>query len=395
MQSVLIKISLVISFVFSSIAIQAQDIIVGNKVGLYSEILDEERELWVSLPRSYHDSLYVQSSYPVLYLLDPDYHFFSMVAVREALTGGLYNYMPEMIIVGITNTDRSRDLTPTNSAVIHSGKKIHTTSGGADNFLSFIENELIPFVDSKYRTNNYRILNGHSFGGLFTLYALQERPSCFNAYIVHDPSIWWDDMTLYKSAFKKQNSLNLNGKCLYLSMAFNQEQQKDRFRHSQSILEYKEGILGAFKERGLRYKFEYFSNEDHGTIFLPACYNALRYIYQGICLPVKEIPGNPDILTKHYNSVSDSLHFKLVPSEKLVKGIADYCLLRQEIESAEKLLQLNIQNYPKSAYAYLNLGKLYLKMNKADMAAEQFQLAKSLDATIVIPTLSEKLNNNQ
>lgn len=331
----------------------------------------------MSLPQSYQDSLCAPAFYPVMYLLDPAFHFHSMIAVREALTGGLYNYMPEMIIVGIVNNDRSRDMTPTNSSVIHSGKKIHETSGGAAHFLQFIEKELIPFVDRSYRTNGYRILNGHSFGGLFALYALQERPTCFNSYVVHDPSIWWDDRSIYKSALLLKDTIDLQGRCLYLSMAYNQTKEKDRYRHSQSILAYKNEVLEAFANRGLRYHFEYLSKENHGTIFLPASYNSVRYIYDGICLPVKEIPIRPALLMEHYRQVSDSICFKIEPPEGLVKKIADYCVLREELASAEKLLLLNIYNYPNSAYSYQALGELYIKMNKLQLAKEKFQEARS------------------
>ena len=387
MRHIFTRASLLLLFYILFHTISAQDIVVGHKFHFFSQILDEDRELWVSLPQSYHDSLYAPAFYPVMYLLDPEFHFHSMVAVREALTKGLYNYMPEMIIVGIVNTDRSRDLTPTNSSVIHSGKKIHETSGGADAFLMFIEKELIPFINATYRTNEYRILNGHSFGGLFTLYALQHRPTCFNSYIVHDPSIWWDDKTLYKSAQQLKDTINLAGRCLYLSMAYNQTKEKDRFQHSQSILTYKNNILEAFAGNDLRYRFDYLSKEDHGTIFLPATYDALRYIYDGICLPIKEIPTRPDLLMEHYLQVSDSIRFQIKPPEKLVKETADYCLLRGEFQSAEKLLLLNVKNYPTSSYAYWTLGHLYLKMNKNELAKDQFQKAESLNPAMKTPVL--------
>lgn len=367
--------------------VSAQEIVVGNKLNIDSQILGEKRELWISLPESYSDSTYAPASYPVMFLLDPEFYFEPMVGIRQALTGGMYNYSEEMIIVGIASTDRSRDLTPTNGFVIHSGKKIHETSGGAKQFLSFISDELIPFIDTNYRTNGYRLLNGHSFGGLFAMYVLEEEPQSFNAYLVHDPSIWWDDKTLYKSALQKWDDLNLDGITLYLSVAHNVEMEKDRFEHTQSILMYRDNILGHNTNNGLRYQSEYYENEDHGTIFLPAAYNGLRFVYDGICLPVKQIPDSPNLVNQHYKKLSEQLQFKVVPPEKLVDKIAAYCIQRERYDSAEQLLKMNRDNYPASWHACSALGELYMKQGDESRAGIAFQKAKKLNAYFSVPTI--------
>jgi len=342
------------------------------------------------LPQSYSDSIYAPGSYPVMYLLDPEYYFEPMVGIRQALTKGMYNYMEEMIIVGISNTDRSRDMTPTKGFVIHSGKKIHETSGGAKQFLSFISDELIPFIDSNYRTNGYRIINGHSFGGLFAMYTLQERPHTFNAYLVHDPSIWWDDKTLYKSAFQHWNNLNLEGISLYLSVAQNIEMEKDRFEHTQSILLYRDNILERRTGNGLRYKSEYYVSEDHGTIFLPAAYNAIRFLYDGICLPVKQVPDSPDLVHQHYKKVSKQLRYEILPSERLVDKVAAYCIQVESYDSARQLLEMNVENYPGSWHAYSALGGLYLKLGNEALAEKAFKEAQKLNADFSMPEILQQ-----
>lgn len=367
------------------IPVLGQEIVIGEKINLKSKILDESRELWASLPTSYSDSTYAPDSYPVMYLIDPDFYFKSMVAIREALTTGMYVDMEEIIIVGIGNTDRSRDLTPTNNFIIHSGKKIHESSGGANNFLAFISDELIPFIDSAYRTNGYSILNGHSFGGLFSLYALQTRPEVFNAYLVHEPSIWWDDRALYKSALSIWDTLNLQGKYLYLSMAYNEEKETDRYHHSQAIEDFTKIVLKNLPKNGLRYQFAYYENEDHGTIFLPASYNAIRDLYNGLRLPVKQLPEHPELIEQHYKMVSESLHFNIQPPEKLIDQIAGYCIMRKNFKNAKVLFQLNIKNYPNSAHAHFKYGEFLLKQEKTDAANSEFKVAKTLNPSIVLP----------
>ena len=104
-----------------------------------------------------------------------------------------------MIIVAIPNTNRVRDLIPTHSTKGNDGKDydFYQASGGTDNFLKFITNELAPKIESTYRTFPYRILIGQSFGGLTVLHALCTIPQAFNAYVAIDPSLWWDNLYSY------------------------------------------------------------------------------------------------------------------------------------------------------------------------------------------------------
>src|SRR3712207_3662198 len=119
--------------------------------------------------------------------------------------------MPEMIVVGISNTDRTRDLTPTRVARLPDNPNAgFPTSGGADKFLKFIETELIPMVESKYRTQPYRALAGHSLGGLFAVHTLVTKPELFNSYIAVSPSLQWDnyeEIDRVKEFFKTRKEL--------------------------------------------------------------------------------------------------------------------------------------------------------------------------------------------
>jgi predicted alpha/beta superfamily hydrolase len=192
---------LILLFVFITIRLGAQEVNI-KKIVLESKILNEEREIWISLPDSYNNSRYPNRKFPVMYLLDPEFHLVSMIGIHNALTGDIYANMPDMIIVGIGNIDRSRDFTPTNSSYEYAGKKYYITSGGAVLFTSFLTKELIPYINGHYRTMDYKILNGHSFGGLYTVNLLLEEPHTFNAYMAHDPSLWWDNGYLYKKSLK-------------------------------------------------------------------------------------------------------------------------------------------------------------------------------------------------
>ncbi len=344
------KLLFIITFLLM-ITSYAQEISIGTKHQLYSNVLHENRNVWIHLPNSYNDTLNSQEHYPVLYLLDGDWQFHSLVAIQEALSGGYYNYMPEMIIVGIVNTDRSRDLTPTNGKVIHNNKVIHETSGGADNFLSFLTEELRPYINNNFRTNGYNMLEGHSFGGLFTIYTLMTQPQLFNAYIANDPSLWWDNKYVYHLAEKNWDNLLLNNCTLYLSIANDEGSDTDKFEHTITIKNFAEKILD--KQNKLRYKWNFFEEEDHGTISLPASYDAMKYIFEGICIPVKKIPGNPDLLKEHFRIVSENIGFKLSPSPQLIQNMIKYCKQVDELHSAEKLLKYMQELYPNNTNAQI------------------------------------------
>lgn len=135
--------------------------------------------------------------YPVLYLLDGQWDF----KLLDSVVGGLLHdkQMPDIVVVGITYSGddadydalRARDYTPTSGAP--------EGSGGGPKFLSFIKTELIPFVEGNYRGDPARrILGGHSFGGLFTLYAMFTEPSLFWGYLAGSPDFTWDNDFLVK-----------------------------------------------------------------------------------------------------------------------------------------------------------------------------------------------------
>jgi len=155
-------------------------VLAGQKVTLPSKVLGEDRTLWVSVPDSYARSA---GRYPVLYLTDAEAQFEHTSATAAFLARN--GFMPEVIVVGVQNTDRTRDLSPSRDPEF-------PTSGGADRFLEFLETELVPFVESGFRTVPFRIFAGHSAGGNFAFHAMRVRPDLFQAVIAVSPWLVWD-----------------------------------------------------------------------------------------------------------------------------------------------------------------------------------------------------------
>ena len=170
---------------------------------LYSSNTQQEYKIYIHLPNSYLRS---DTTYPVIYGLDADIGFGMSSGISILLS--FTKEMPEVILVGIAygaysgqeGNNRGRDYSPT--AVAES-----PTSGGAENFFRFICNELIPVIDSQYRTNPIdRTLSGASFGGLFSLYVLFEHPGIFNRYKITSPNLRWDNGVIFE--YEKKYSEN-------------------------------------------------------------------------------------------------------------------------------------------------------------------------------------------
>ncbi len=250
---------------------QNNDIIIGSKFVINSTILDEDRTCLISLPDSYNDSSEVKKKYPIMILLDGYTHFKTASGIVHFMGSDRNgnHFMPETIIVAIENVDRERDFTVTKIKT----KRPNTMGGGA-NFLDFIEQELIPYVDKNFRTEPYRILTGHSLGGLLTLNAYMDENSLFNAYISIDPSIWWEEQMMNEKV-DTISPLTLKKK-LYIATAGQGvgNRERNKKRHDRLYT-----LLNKRAEQPLNVKIDYFENESHRSVPLIALYEGLRYLY--------------------------------------------------------------------------------------------------------------------
>ena len=194
--------------IVSTAAIAQPDGGTVKRLTLKSTVLGEDRVILVRTPAGYETN---KQSYPVLYMTDGDAHIGHTSSTIEFLTRN--GRIPEMIVVGVTNTDRTRDLTPAKSTNKNpEGVLQFPTAGGANNFLKFFETELIPQIEKDFRVQPYRILAGHSFGGLFAIHAMITKPALFNSYVAVSPSLQWENFEALKRAedfLKNQKDLRV------------------------------------------------------------------------------------------------------------------------------------------------------------------------------------------
>src|SRR5687768_6361289 len=227
-----------------------------ERIVVKSQVLGEERTVLVRTPPAY--AARTNERFAVLYMTDGDAHIQHTSGTVGFLARN--NRMPEMIVVGISNTDRTRDLTPTRVERLPGQPNVRfPTSGGADKFLKFIETELIPMVESKYRTQPYRALAGHSLGGLFAVHAMIARPELFNSYIAVSPSLQWDNFVTVdraKEFFKTRKEYN---RTLFASLGNEPGDIGDAFGMFRDELQRQQ--VKGFVWEAVRY-----DDEDHGSV---------------------------------------------------------------------------------------------------------------------------------
>src|SRR6185437_6177487 len=305
-----------------------------KKFALKSTVLGEERIILVRTPVGYETN---KVSYPVLYMTDGDNHMGHTASTIEFLTQN--GRIPDLIVVGVTNTDRTRDLTPAKSSDKDAdGKLQFPTSGGADNFLKFFETELIPEIEKEYRVQPYRILAGHSLGGLFAIHAMMTKLGLFNSYIAVSPSLQWENDEALKRAenfLKNQKEIKVT---LFASIG------NEPGAIGTDFDTFKE-LLAKSNIKGFEWQAERMADEDHGSVVLRSHYFGLRKIYEGWQAPRDPksgaITGGLAGADAHYKKLSDKFGYAIPVPENVINQIGYQYLFDSKPDDAIATFKAN------------------------------------------------------
>lgn len=342
----------------------------ATPVQIESGVMSETRTILVRTPPSYARGT---RAYPVLYLTDGERQLGHTVAVADFLARE--GRMPEVILVGINNTDRTRDLTPTKVERMAEGFAT-PTSGGADRFLDFIETEVIPYVEKNYRTQPYRVFAGHSFGGLFAMHAFLTRPALFNGVIAVSPTLTWDDRYVYRRATEWAKSAPGRPVTLVMSVG-NEGKELDReFDALKALLA---------KRKSLEFEAIRFADEDHGSAVLPTHYAGLRKVFE----PFRFVLGTPEEDPKklyarakeHSAKASARLGFALPIPEATLNAIGYRLLQAGHVQEAIEAFRANAETWAESANVYDSLGEAQERAGNLDQALANYQRAAAIGKT--------------
>ena len=255
--------------------------------------------LKITFPKKYS----ADKEYKTLYYLDA--YWLSEITLGSYTILNLSNSVEDVVFVGISldgsekdwHKQRNMDFTPSpfkNFGILEDRKKLNPenkikvrfktgsgdflseeNTGGANLFLDFIENDVIQFVENKYpNLNKRRGLIGHSLGGLFGFYTLQNRPELFKDLILISPSLSWNSFELVdKSKFSKLTESKSNIK-LYHSYG---ESEITAIKKSSNNIK---SILVESKIENLNYKFNPFKDSNHHSVLPKAIYDGLFFLYK-------------------------------------------------------------------------------------------------------------------
>lgn len=354
----------IFNFLFCLIALQgiAQDssiIALGKKIHISSAILHEKRPLLISLPENYHQEKYAGQHYPVLYLLDGEINFNAFAGIVQFLSRGFYSAVPQMIVVGIENTDRTRDLTPThvedetNAGQVQKGGSYKMT-GGEENFLHFIKEEVMAYVDSHYRTAPFRIFSGHSFGGLTVLDCFVRHPDYFQAYISMDPSLWWDHgQEMGKIRQMPRASLF---RSLYLTSSTLSGGSKEDANGGSLLDSCNTLFTQKSKDQNFRFTYRHWEDETHGTIAIPSLYYGLKDIFAGYQTNGK-LFSHPAEYAKQVEMFFHPYQITIPVPGYALDGIGQMSLQRHQPAVAVESYRLMTEKYPLQKYGWQQLAQ--------------------------------------
>ncbi len=352
------------------------DIILGKYRVIHSQILDEDRLLFVHLPREYEDT---QLDYPVLYILYVDiYNYFADAAIITEKLGGT-GEIPPVIIIGVANTNRYRDLLPVKA-------RGRSEGGGADNFLRFLEKELIPHIDKTYRTKNFRILAGPQAAAVFSLYALITKPGLFNAVLSENPFMNPENTEfLYPRAeefFKKTKPLE---NFLYVKCEKDERPQDLEYAKRFATL------LESEKPEGFRFKMEF--SDSSGYFITPMPFSkGLRTLFATYKLPDDFQTSNVKDIIHYYEKLSVDYGFEVDPPSLMLTFEGDKLSQEGKAKDAIELFEYELSLYPKSLNALWRLGEIYRGMSDLERARDyykKFLEIQDVDAVMIHSRLDQ------
>jgi len=341
---------------------QDSTIAIGTRHTLSSRILGEDRPYLVYQPAGP-----AGVRRPVLVLLDGDGHFHHTTGVVQFLAD--QGRMPPAYVVAVPNTaDRTHDLTP---ATRDTG---FATAGGADRMAQFLTDELLPEIERRYATAPFRVLIGHSFGGLFAANLWLTRPDAFQAYISISPSLWWDRERLTDSLAARMARAAAPAPWFYATMGGLEpaDRMVAPFRRAEQVVR-----DGAPTMASVR--FVLLPDDDHGSTPHRSTYDGLEAIFRQYRVPLDSfvalgIAG----IDRRYGEVKARYG---IPdgTPEVALNILGYQLLGDSAMArrtqALDVFRTNVRRFPRSANPYDSLGDAYRALGQGEAALACFAAA--------------------
>ncbi|MFH0842758.1 MAG: alpha/beta hydrolase-fold protein [Bacteroidota bacterium] len=322
------------------------DIVIGKYRRLHSSVTNEDRTLLVWLPRSYKDSVL---SYPVIYLLygqNTSECLLPTITACDLLSAS--GAIPEMIIVGVASAERYRDYSS-------------IADGYVENTVKFFTDELFPFIESNYRTNNYRVVFGPQAGAVFSFYALLKHPDLFNAYILENPFVWQNRELLYQMAVN-----TLSGTVRLNRFLFVKDERDSRPESLEIAGQFSE-LMDSSKPEGLRF---HYSLEESSGYFVPPvpAKEGLQKLFEQFPLPAELKVEKVENIIEYYRKTGNEFGTVFNVPEHVLTMQSDKLMEAGKHNEQAELLHYMLSVYPNSLNALLRMGDLKMTQGEYQSA---------------------------
>ncbi len=318
-------------------------------VNIDSEVLDERRQYQVLLPEDYFST---SQNYPVIYRLDGAENIPLMKEVLGRLQKA--DAAPDVIIVAIENNDRLHDMYPTVNQDRNGPVGI---GGGAKKFLTFIEQELIPDVEKRYRTHSTRIIAGASAAGVFSLYAMQQRPGLFNAHIAYSPAVWWNAGAMVERTKKWLSTKPSESAYVYMNMG----------NEGLPMRPYYDALLTAFSNHEnphLSLVVNEHPGVSHGLTSAAGIFNAYQSFFLSKTFPREGVTANMQVIDDYYRRLGEQWGIDSTPPENVVRELGYYFDWQKKPHLAMMLYKHNMSHHPENPDAIAGVAYGYEGQNK-------------------------------
>jgi tetratricopeptide (TPR) repeat protein len=237
-----------------------------------------------------------------------------------------------------------------------------------------VEKELIPEVEARYQPMPYRVFSGHSLGGLMALHALIDRPYLFNAYIVADPSLWWDDQKLLKHAEVTLRARSDIRNKVFIAVAEHQPRGETNSTLVERAGERFAYALEANPSPHLYSAIKQYPGEDHNSVAMPSLYDGLRFVFDGYKAPPASVASQGlDEVVAYYRDYLGAYGVTLQPSSGVITDMTRLAQENGEIEKALEYAQYNVTAHPDDPFVYFMLAQVYEEVDEADLAIDNYQ----------------------
>jgi hypothetical protein len=320
------------------------------------------------LPKSYEMEGASTARYPVLYVLDGESYFEPYAGMVRYLS--MYDLTPELIVVAVPHRDRMAELTFTAANAEYGD---WPTSGHAESLQRFLEEELVPTIDGTFRTYPFRILAGHSLGGLFAVESMRRSPDLFQATIALSPSFAWNQFEwLRASGAMFDNRANWRHS-LFISMEPRDEETDRRLAEFGALVE-------ARAPTAFEYELRTYPGESHTSVGFVGLLGSLRRLYAGWTLEEEWWTLGPERVEAHFRELSERFGYDVPIPEADLVGHALHGLVGHDApDEAILLLELCLKLYPRSADALEGLGEAYEAKGDSGRARQYYLRALEVD----------------